>query len=118
NRLEHDGAGLALDISVLEGLQVVELSIGEAGDQVAEALLDGGVGLTGSGHGAEGTAVEGSLSGDDVPSVGTDVLDAPLTGDLDHSLVGLSAGVLIEDLVHAGGLADLLGQDDLGNGVG
>ena len=62
--------------------------------------------------------MEGSLSGDDVPSVGTDVLDAPLTGDLDHSLVGLSAGVLIEDLIHTGGLADLLGQDDLGNGVG
>ena len=118
NRLEHDGAGLALDISILEGLQVVVVSIHEAGNQVAEALLDGGVGLAGSGHGTEGTAVEGGLSGDDGPSVGTDVLDAPLTGDLDHSLVGLSAGVLIEDLIHTGGLADLLGQEDLRNGVG
>ena len=62
--------------------------------------------------------MEGLLSGDDVPSVGTDVLDAPLTGDLDHSLVGLSAGVLIHDLIHADGLADLLGEDGLGNGVG
>ena len=118
NRLEHDSAGLALNISVLESLQVVELSIGEAGGQVAEALLDSGVGLAGSGHGAEGTAVEGLLSSDDVPSVGADVLDAPLTSHLDHSFVGLSTGVLIQNLVHADGLADFLGQDSLRNGVG
>ena len=62
--------------------------------------------------------MEGLLCGDDVPSVGTDVLNAPLTGNLDHSFVGLSAGVLVHNLVHADGLADLLGQDSLRNGVG
>lgn len=44
NRLEHDGAGLALNIGSLEGVQVVVLSISKAGGQVAEALLDGGLG--------------------------------------------------------------------------
>ena len=62
--------------------------------------------------------MEGLLSSDDVPSVGADVLDAPLTSHLDHCFVSLSTGVLIQDLVHAGGLADFLGQDCLRNGVG
>ena len=44
--------------------------------------------------------------------------NAVLAGHLDHGLVGLRAGVLEEDLVHADGGADLLGQQRLGDGVG
>ena len=62
--------------------------------------------------------MEGLLSGDDLEVIGTIVINAILTGHLDHSLVGLRTGVLIDDLIHTSGLADLLGQDGLGHGVG
>ena len=61
--------------------------------------------------------MEGLLSGDDLEVIVAVMVNAVLTSHLDHSLVGLRTGVLIDDLVHAGGLADLLGEDGLGNGV-
>ena len=45
------------------------------------------------------------------------MINAILTSHLDHGFVGLGTGVLIDDLVHTGGLADLLGEDGLGNSV-
>ena len=116
DRLDHDADGV-LVTGRLEGFKVVERSIGEAVGHRAETDLTGVVRLTGRRHGAEGAAVEGFTGGDDMILVRAVLLDAVLTCHLDHGLIGFGAGVLVEDLVHADGLADLFGEQHLRHGV-
>ena len=101
-RLDHDGDGV-FGAGVLECLQIVVRRIGEAVGHRAEADLAAIARLAGRGHGTEGAAVEAHLCGDDMVLVRTVLLDTVFTGHLDHGLVGLGAGILEEDLVHADG---------------
>lgn len=111
-RLEHDGDRV-LVAGVLERLEVVVRCVGEAVRHRAEADLAGVARLARRTHGAERAAVEAHLRRDDVVLVRTVVLDAVFARHLDHGLVGLGACALEEDLVHADGLADLLGEQRL-----
>ncbi len=106
-RLYHNGDGI-LGAGILESLQIIEGCIGKAIGHGTEADLAGITGLAGSGHSAEGSAVEAFLCRYDVVSVRTIVLYAVLTSHLDHSLVSLCTGVLEEDFIHADGLTNLL----------
>ena len=57
------------------------------------------------------------FAGYDVVTVRAVFLDAVLSCHFDHGLVRLGTGVLIEDLVHADGLADFLSKQCLRDGV-
>ena len=90
----------------LDGLEVVELGIAEAGGQGLEVAVDGI--LTGGGAGGEGAAVEGVLHRDDDEALGMAVILGVLAGELDLAFVGLGAGVGKEDLIKAAVLDDEL----------
>ena len=62
--------------------------------------------------------MEAHLSGDDLILIRAVVVDTVLSRQLYHSLVCLSTRVLEVDLIHADGVADLLSQQRLRNGVG
>ncbi len=103
--LGQDGADVFVH-DVLDGLEVVELGIAEAGGQGLEVAVDGI--LTGGGAGGEGAAVEGVLHRDDDEALGMAVILGVLAGELDLAFVGLGAGVGKEDLIKAAVLDDEL----------
>ena len=72
--------------------------------------------LAGGGGGSQGAAVEAFQHTDDHIALGMAVVHRVFTGQLDLSLIGLSAGVGIEYLVEAAVLHDHLGHLD-GGGV-
>ena len=103
--LGQDGADVFIH-DVLDGLEVVELGIAEAGGQGLEVAVDGI--LTGGRASREGAAVEGVLHRDDDEALGMAVILGVLAGELDLAFVGLGAGVGKEDLIKAAVLDDEL----------
>ena len=114
--LDHDADGV-LGTCRLECPKIVERRIGEAFGHRPEADLACIVRLAGCGHGTEGAPVEGFTGGDDMVLFRAVLFHTIFTGHLDHGFIGLGTGILIEDLVHADGRADLLGEQRLRNGV-
>ena len=105
DRLGQDGADVFIH-DVLDGLEVVELSIAEAGGQGLEVAVHRI--LAGGRAGREGAAVEGVLHRDDDEALGMAVILGVLAGELDLAFVGLSAGVGEQHLVEAAVLDDEL----------
>ena len=105
DRLGQDGADVLVH-DVLDGLEVVELSIAEAGGQGLEVAVHRI--LAGGRAGREGAAVEGVLHRDDDEALGMAVILGVLAGELDLAFVGLSAGVGEQHLVEAAVLDDEL----------
>jgi hypothetical protein len=104
--LEHDPDRLRGDRS-LDRVQVAERHLGEARDLGLEQGLP--CGLAGGGHSRQGAPVEAVVHRDDVEGAAA-LLGAPLPGELDRPLVGLSAAVAEEDLGEAGGVGEQAGE--------
>ena len=115
-RLNHDGDGV-FGTCIFEGLQIIIRCVGESVGHRSESNLASVARLTGCRHGTEGSSMEAHLCGYDVVTVRAVFLDAVLSCHFDHGLVRLGTGVLIEDLVHADGLADFLSKQCLRDGV-
>ncbi len=89
-----------------DGVEIVRVDVDEAGEEGAEALVD--FSLRGGGHGADGSAVEGVIEGDDFV---TPAFEAESAGELYEAIVRFCAGVGEEDFA---GLLDDFFDDEFG----
>ena len=115
-RFYHNGNGIFRTLG-LEILQIIKFRIGKSLCHGAEADLAGIVRLPCGGHGAEGSSMEAVLRSYDMVFLRTVFLHPVFSGHLNHSLVRLCSGVLIEDLVHADGGADFFREKSLRNRI-
>ncbi len=107
HRLDEHGACLRRD-QLLDGVEVVERAVAEAGRQRLEALVV--LGLGGGRHGGQGASVERTLEADDLPFVGRMTQARVLAHQLDRRLIGLGARVAEEHPVGEAGRHQLLRQ--------
>ena len=107
NQLHHDGADIVPRLG-LQVLKIVGCSIAEALGEGEEIIVEHI--LAGSLQGSDGPAVEGLLQGNDSGSPLAVFIEAVLSGQLDHALIGFTAAVGKEDLVHTGAAAEDLRQ--------
>ncbi|MPN12460.1 hypothetical protein SDC9_159778 [bioreactor metagenome] len=86
-------------------------ALGKGKEIVVEHLLPGG------GQGGNGAPVEGVFQGDYRAPPLAVLVEAVLSGQLNHALVALRAGIGEEGGGHAAAQAELLGQQSVGLGI-
>lgn len=105
---DEDGGGLGGE-GRADGVEVVEVGVGEAGDQGLEPVLV--LRLAGGGHRGEGASVEGIAHGDDAELA---LGGAPFAGEFEEAFVGFGAGIAEEDLAaETGDFGDFRGEAGL-----
>ena len=111
HQLQHDGAHIVSG-GRLQGLHGVGVRIAEALGKREEILVE--LILSGGGQRRNRAAVEGVVQRDDGGTALAVLVEAVLSRQLDHTLVGLAAAVGKEHVAHAGALAENLRQPGAG----